>query len=292
MGTVQSAERTHLIAASAASALVISFTFFALRPLCRGPDCFGREEDTESEESDEDLEDLASRPVRLGMGEVLRRKKRGLREVDTFLASNEATLPGRQKIHVKTFGCPHNQSDGEYLCGQLQDYGYSLVDSLEESDAVVINSCTVKHPSETRALNLVSNAQKAGKGVVLAGCVPSSNRKLVETLEGVSMLDVSQLDRIVEVVEETVKGHTVQLMEKRTDLPSLSLPKVRKHRLAEIITINSGCFGNCTYCKTKMSRGKVVSYPIDTIIQRALELFGMMSRTSRTCRRCLSGVSL
>jgi len=120
-------------------------------------------------------------------------------------------------------------------------------------------------------LNLVTSAQQAGKGIVLAGCVPSSNRKLADTLEGVSMLDVTQLDRIVEVVEQTVKGHTVKLMEKRTDLPSLSLPKVRKHGLHEIITINAGCLGNCTYCKTKLARGKVVSYPVEAIVARAVE---------------------
>ena len=226
-----------------------------------------------------DLEDLASsvhvRPPALGLGEVFRRIRgrpagHADREAET-LSTEMARLPGKQRIHVKTFGCPHNQSDGEYLAGQLKDYGYTLVETLEESDAIVINSCTVKHPSETRALNLVSNAQEAGKGVVLAGCVPSSNKKLAQTLTGVSMLDVTQLDRIVEVVEETVKGNTVQLLEKRGDLPSLSLPKVRKHRYAEIITINAGCLGSCTYCKTKMSRGKVVSYTVDAIIARALE---------------------
>eukprot|EP00930_Biecheleria_cincta_P083346 TRINITY_DN72930_c0_g1_i1.p1 TRINITY_DN72930_c0_g1~~TRINITY_DN72930_c0_g1_i1.p1 ORF type:complete len:575 (+),score=85.30 TRINITY_DN72930_c0_g1_i1:26-1750(+) len=220
-----------------------------------------------------DLEDLAadahvSRPPRLGLGEVFRRLRLGPTSSTETVSSH---LPGRQRIHVKTFGCPHNQSDGEYLAGQLRDYGYTLVDSLEDSDAIVINSCTVKHPSEVRALNLVTSAQQAGKGVVLAGCVPSSNRKLADTLEGVSMLDVTQLDRIVEVVEETVKGHTVKLMEKRTDLPSLSLPKVRKHGLHEIITINAGCLGNCTYCKTKFARGKVVSYPVEAIVARALE---------------------
>ena len=233
-------------------------------------------DDGDSDKKDaDDLEDLAadshvSRPPRLGLGEVLRKlvRRRNESEVETA-TSDQSWLPGKQRIHVKTFGCPHNQSDGEYLAGQLQDYGYTLVDSLEESDAIVINSCTVKHPSETRALNLVASARQAGKGVVLAGCVPSSNRNLV--LDGVSMLDVTQLDRIVEVVEETVKGNTVKLMDKRSDLPSLSLPKVRKHKLSEIITINAGCLGSCTYCKTKMSRGKVVSYPVETIITRALE---------------------
>ena len=233
---------------------------------------FDNGSEDENENNENDLEDLASdaRPPLLGRGEVLPKSRPTVPEAERTLASDLSILPGRQRIHVKTFGCPHNQSDGEYLAGQLQDYGYTLVDSLEESDAIVINSCTVKHPSETRALNLVSNAQQLGKGVVLAGCVPSSNRQLADKLD-VSMLDVTQLDRIVEVVEETVKGNTVKLMEKRSDLPSLSLPKVRKHRLAEIITINGGCLGSCTYCKTKMSRGKVVSYPIDAIIERALE---------------------
>merc|ERR1719161_3417822 len=46
---------------------------------------------------------------------------------------------------------------------------------------------------------------------------------------------------------------------------------VRRDKLSEIITINAGCLGNCTYCKTKLSRGKVVSYPIDEIVHRALE---------------------
>merc|ERR1712039_882933 len=146
--------------------------------------------------------------------------------------------------------------------GQLRDYGYELVDNVEDCDACVVNSCTVKQPSETRALNLVSKARETGKQVVLAGCLPSSDRKLAESLEGVSMLDVTQLDRIVDVVEESLKGHTVKLLQKRKDLPSLALPKVRKDKFAEIITINAGCLGSCTFCKTKHARGKVVSYSI------------------------------
>merc|ERR1712066_179817 len=103
----------------------------------------------------------------------------------------------------------------------------------------------------------------------LAGCSASSDKKLVESLENVSVLDVTQLDRIVEVVDETLKGNSVKLLEKRKGLPSLALPKVRKDKLAEIITINAGCLGSCTFCKTKMARGKAVSYPVAEIVARA-----------------------
>mmetsp|Transcript_11562 Transcript_11562/g.25427 ORF Transcript_11562/g.25427 Transcript_11562/m.25427 type:complete len:568 (+) Transcript_11562:43-1746(+) len=243
----------------------------------------------EEEASDDDgpirdLEDYAdgpARPDRLGIGEVLRwfgRKapqdqKQRRCHARGRCASSEVEgasyLPGSQRVFVRTYGCPHNASDGEYMMGQLRDYGYTLVDSIEDCDVCVINSCTVKHPSETRAMNMVTNSKQSGKAIVLAGCVPASDRKLAESLEGVSVLDVTQLDRIVDVVEESLKGHTVKLLQKRKDLPSLALPKVRKDQFAEIITINAGCLGSCTFCKTKHARGKVVSYSIDEIVARA-----------------------
>ena len=70
-------------------------------------------------------------------------------------------------------------------------------------------------------------------------------------LEGVSMIGVSQIDRVVEAVEQTVQGHTVRMLTKK-ELPRLDLPKVRKNPLVEIIPLSTGCLGSCTYCKTRL----------------------------------------
>ena len=65
-------------------------------------------------------------------------------------------------------------------------------------------------------------------------------------LQGLSMIGVQQIDRVVEVVEETLKGHTVRLFGqkkrsgKKTGGANLSLPKIRKNPLIEIIAINTG----------------------------------------------------
>merc|ERR1719440_1811166 len=186
-------------------------------------------------------------------------------------SSTGEALPGRQRIFVKTYGCAHNSSDSEFMMGLLRDYGYSFTDEFEAADACIINSCTVKNPSQDTAVNLVNRAKEAGKSVVLAGCVPSADAALVESLEGVSMLSVNQLDRIVEVVEEASKGHVVRLLAKNRPLPSLELPKVRKNSCIEIIPISGGCLGNCSYCKTKHARGKLSSYSEEAIVSRALQ---------------------
>lgn len=113
----------------------------------------------------------------------------------------------------------------------------------------------------------VEKAKKMGKPVVVSGCVPQGDRNL-KGLEDVSVLGITQIDRVVEVMEETIKGNVVRLLAKK-ELPSLDLPKIRKNKLLEIIPLSTGCLNSCTYCKTKHARGKLGSYAPDAIISRA-----------------------
>lgn len=71
---------------------------------------------------------------------------------------------------------------------------------------------------------LITKGKSAKKPLVVAGCVPQGSRDLKE-LEGISIVGVQQIDRVVEVVEETLKGHEVRLLNRKT-LPMLDLPKV------------------------------------------------------------------
>ncbi|OAY23750.1 threonylcarbamoyladenosine tRNA methylthiotransferase [Manihot esculenta] len=175
-------------------------------------------------------------------------------------------IPGTQTIYIKTFGCSHNQSDSEYMAGQLSSFGYALTDLPEHADLWLVNTCTVKSPSQSAMDTLLAKGKSAKKPLVVAGCVPQGSRNLKE-LEGVSIVGVQQIDRVVEVVEETLKGHEVRLLNRRT-LPALDLPKVRKNKFVEILPINVGCLGACTYCKTKHARGHLGSYTIDSLVGR------------------------
>lgn len=158
------------------------------------------------------------------------------------------------------------QSDSEYMSGQLSAFGYAITEEPEGADLWLINTCTVKNPSQSAMTTLISKCKNANKPLVVAGCVPQGSRDLKE-LEGISIIGVQQIDRVVEVVEETLKGHEVRLLSRKT-LPSLDLPKVRKNKFIEILPINVGCLGACTYCKTKHARGHLGSYSIDGLVDR------------------------
>lgn len=197
----------------------------------------------------------------------------------TDARNNDSIIPGTQTIYVKTWGCTHNNSDSEYMAGQLAAYGYTIttVDPLV-SDLWLLNSCTVKNPAEDGFRNEIKKAQNLGKYVVLAGCVPQGQPRS-EYMKGLSVVGVQQIDRVVEVVEETLKGHSVRLMgKKKADGKKiggapLNLPKIRKNPLIEIISINTGCLNQCTYCKTKHARGDLGSYPPEEIVDRLRQSF-------------------
>ncbi|XP_050125036.1 uncharacterized protein LOC126602249 isoform X2 [Malus sylvestris] len=195
-----------------------------------------------------------------------RNTNKKLSQIQDPLAPLFPKVPGTQTIYIKTFGCSHNQSDSEYMAGQLSAFGYPLSDNPEEADLWLINTCTVKSPSQSAMDTLIAKGKGARKPLVVAGCVPQGSRDLKE-LEGVSIVGVQQIDRVVEIVEETLKGHEVRLLSRKT-LPALDLPKVRKNKFVEILPINVGCLGACTYCKTKHARGHLGSYTVDSLVGR------------------------
>lgn len=190
----------------------------------------------------------------------------------------DSVIPGTQKIWVRTWGCSHNNSDGEYMAGQLASSGYKITEDASEADLWLLNSCTVKNPAEDHFRNSIKKAQEQDKKVVLAGCVPQAQPRM-DYLKGLSIIGVQQIDRVVEVVDEAVKGHSVRLLAQKKDKGKrmagarLDLPKIRKNPLIEIISINTGCLNACTYCKTKHARGELASYPVEELVERARQSF-------------------
>lgn len=191
----------------------------------------------------------------------------------------DSFIPGTQSVYIKTWGCSHNNSDGEYMAGLLATSGYSITESPLDADLWLLNSCTVKGPSEDSLKNSIRKGRELQKHIVVAGCVPQGQQDHRD-LEGLSVVGVQQIDRVTEVVEETLKGHTVRLFGqkringKRQGGAPLDLPKIRKNPLVEIISINTGCLNHCTYCKTKHARGDLASYPPPEIVSRAQQAFG------------------
>jgi threonylcarbamoyladenosine tRNA methylthiotransferase CDKAL1 len=228
-----------------------------------------------------DIEDL--KPPDLTRGprcddEVVPKHKRNARFKPRTECNAPSFLPETKRVYVRTFGCAHNASDSEYMAGVLAAEGFDVSvnhGDAASADAWVINSCTVKDPSQAAFVKEARQAMAEGKGVVVAGCVPQGDRGLVKRkpgkapplLDGVSSIGVKQLGRVGEAVAASLRGEVFHALG-QGPLPSLELPKQRKEALVEIVPLSTGCLGACTYCKTRHARGKLGSYAPEAIEKR------------------------
>jgi len=155
--------------------------------------------------------------------------------------------------------------------GILKKEGFEIIDNFENANIVIANSCTVKNPSQDAFITLLKKSKEQGKICIAAGCVPQAEPTLAE-IKDFCVVGIQNISRIGEVVEEAIKGHIVKFYE-TNDLPKLALPKIRKNKFVEIVPLSTGCLGQCTFCKTRQARGKLMSYPIEEIVARCKQVF-------------------
>ncbi len=170
-------------------------------------------------------------------------------------------------FNIQTSGCSANLADSEQMAGLLKQAKFELVETIEAADVVVFNTCTVKTPSENSFFTQLDQFKKEHpyKIVVISGCIPQADK---QKLKDYSLVGTKQIHNIVQVVEEALHDNVLQLLN-NDEMPPLNLPRVRKNPIVEILPINRGCLGACTFCKTKKARGNLVSYPIADIVDVA-----------------------
>ena len=97
-----------------------------------------------------------------------------MREVDT-----SATAIADKKLYIETYGCQMNVADSEVVASIMGMAGYGLAESVEDADAVMLNTCSIRDNAEQKIVGrlqyLASLRRKRGKGrrliVGVIGCM-------------------------------------------------------------------------------------------------------------------------
>ena len=174
------------------------------------------------------------------------------------------------RAFVKSYGCSANLADGEVLAGCLAKAGYTLVDSASEADVIIYNTCGVKGPTENRVIAALKCAPKKRK-LVVAGCLPLINfQRLSQEVRFDGVAGPATGDGIVDVVNSVLAGKKVVALESASNAkPLLSLPHLRSNPVVSVIPVSYGCLGSCAYCCVVSARGRLRSYTVNEITERA-----------------------
>ncbi len=166
------------------------------------------------------------------------------------------------KVFIETYGCSANVNDSEIMAGILSKSGHQTVAAAEEADAVIVNTCTVKGPTEAKIRDRVRRLLRSGdKRLVIAGCMAEAQTASVRELApAAAVVGTHKITEIVSAVEGRI---SIAVGKSRID--KASLPKASVNPFISIIQINDGCLGSCSFCITRQARGNSFSYPMGTI---------------------------
>lgn len=165
------------------------------------------------------------------------------------------------KVSIITYGCSSNLQDSLVMTSLIKNSEYEFVNDYNQADIVIINSCTVKQKAETKFWKTIKDLKLKNKKIIAAGCVPQADEKAVKQLieQKISIIGVKDTDKIINAIKSEDRGNHVIINKSKTKKFTISS---QLNNIIGIITINEGCLGSCSYCKTKFARGNLQSYSI------------------------------
>ena len=186
--------------------------------------------------------------------------------MNLFYTANDAGII-EMKIYIETYGCTTNQADTDIIRGVLERR-YQITGSDRDADICIINTCGVINFTERKILKRIEDLRKSGKKVIAAGCLTRiSKRVLSEICDGIVSPD--NIHRIADALQIVEKGDKAEFLKvENIDKAGLCKLKTRKNENAiAIVSIAEGCTGRCSYCATKIARGRLRSFSIENIIE-------------------------
>ena len=181
------------------------------------------------------------------------------------------------KIHLISLGCDKNLVDSQMMLGKLRDYGFNLVNSEDDADVIVVNTCCFIGPAQEESIEAIlemGQLKESGKCKVLiaAGCLAQRYKEdiLREMPEVDAVIGTSSFEHIAEVVEQALGGHKVSRFDDINELPEPETGRVlTAGGFSDFLKIADGCDKNCIYCIIPRLRGHYRSYPMDYLLRQA-----------------------
>lgn len=170
------------------------------------------------------------------------------------------------KVHIYTYGCQMNENDTEIAKQLLLNGGFEVVDSEDEADIVILNTCAVRKKSEDKVYSHIGKLRKKGKKIGIMGCVADKEKENLFR-RGVSfVIGTRAIAKIPEAVSNAKDGTKQIYLDDTLDEIDYHKVETRNSKHHAWITIIYGCDRFCTYCIVPYTRGREKSRPMESVL--------------------------
>ena len=197
-----------------------------------------------------------------------------------------------KKLLIETYGCQMNVADSEVVASVMQMAGYEVCETVEEADAVFLNTCSVRDNAEQKIYHrldvlaalrksrqknsLPSGGTKGGLIIGVLGCM--AERVKDDLLENHHCDLVAGPDAYLtlpDLVAQAELGHkaiNVELSTTETYRDVIPQRIGLGHKIGGFVSIMRGCNNFCHYCIVPFTRGRERSRDVESILREVRDL--------------------
>ena len=197
---------------------------------------------------------------------------------------------GVKKLLIETYGCQMNVADSEVVASVMQMAGYETTDSIDEADAVFLNTCSVRDNAEQKIFHRLealaalrrqrrNSSDSLGRGGLIIGVLGCMAERVKEDLLNNYGADLVagpdaylSLPDLVAQAETGHKAINIELSTTETYRDVVPQRIALGHRIGGFVSIMRGCNNFCHYCIVPYTRGRERSRDVESILREVRDL--------------------
>ncbi|WP_342315221.1 30S ribosomal protein S12 methylthiotransferase RimO [Lysobacter sp. FW306-1B-D06B] len=172
------------------------------------------------------------------------------------------------KVGFVSLGCPKALVDSERILTQLRVEGYDIVQTYDDADVVVVNTCGFIDSAVTESLDAIGEAIAENGKVIVTGCLGKKPEQIREAHPGVLSISGPQdYGSVMNAVHAALPPKHDPFLDL---VPDTGIKLTPKHYA--YLKISEGCNHRCSFCIIPSMRGDLVSRPVDQVLREAEKL--------------------
>ncbi|BBA50187.1 tRNA (N6-isopentenyl adenosine(37)-C2)-methylthiotransferase MiaB [Fusobacterium varium] len=178
-----------------------------------------------------------------------------------------------KKASIITYGCQMNVNESAKIKKIFQNIGYEITENIEESDAIFLNTCTVREGAATQIYGKLGELkhikERRGSIIGITGCfAQEQGKELLKKFPQIDIImgnqNIGRIPQAIDDIEHKTNKHIIYT-DCEDELPPRLDADFDSKKTASI-SITYGCNNFCTYCIVPYVRGRERSVPLDEII--------------------------
>jgi len=187
-----------------------------------------------------------------------------------------------KKLYIETYGCQMNVADSEVVASVMQMAGYETCPDIDEADAVLLNTCSVRDNAEQKiyhrleALSAMRRARGGGLIIGVLGCMAERVKEELLEKHGADLVagpdSYLTLPDLVAQAELGQKAINIELSTTETYRDVVPQRIAIGHKIGGYVSIMRGCNNFCHYCIVPYTRGRERSRDVESILREVSDL--------------------